>query len=545
MILKNVGSFICLLLVPLFVISYPTFANSGNKSLKAIWENPKEVDSVRFRALAEYYIANNQAQPDSTLRVLDYYEKLAKEKNNKKELYNVANDRGGIYRFKGETDLAMRYYKEAERLAISLHDSALIATVLGNLGNVYANLNDYKSAIQHFHRAYTIFKRIENKKGESHMLMSMGTVYLNIKDFDVALEYYREAQAIFRQVEVPERRKAVVYLNLGWIKYEQKKWDEAIVEYERALNILAKTNEKFFMVECHSMLAKIYIEKKDSKKARLYAEANNQLSKDLNVFEFLVDSKIIFARLELLKGNVEGARKQGESILAELDSSTSKNLKLHLYDLLYKCYQAAKNPEKSLKMFQLYTNCKDSMQAEVNELSVVREALKIQFTDILEQKRLNAEKEKEMQASAFRRNLFYLLGTLVLIMAVAGFYLNKNLQAGRKKREDLLEELTRLKSKDSPNLVLPSTEFQLVRENIEKAIDRKLNDTDWNVLNILLKEPDISNKEIADKAFMSVDGIGSSLRRMYVYFDIRESKYKKISLITEAIKASGNSYPVT
>jgi DNA-binding CsgD family transcriptional regulator len=65
-----------------------------------------------------------------------------------------------------------------------------------------------------------------------------------------------------------------------------------------------------------------------------------------------------------------------------------------------------------------------------------------------------------------------------------------------------------------------------------------VNETDWNVLNILLKEPDISNKEIAEKAFMSVDGIGSSLRRMYLYFDIKESKYKKISLITEAIKMS-------
>ena len=76
------------------------------------------------------------------------------------------------------------------------------------------------------------------------------------------------------------------------------------------------------------------------------------------------------------------------------------------------------------------------------------------------------------------------------------------------------------------------------REKIELAINKKLNDTDWNVLNILLKEPDISNKELAEKAFMSVDGIGSSLRRMYLYFDIKESKYKKIALITAAIKAS-------
>jgi DNA-binding MarR family transcriptional regulator len=102
----------------------------------------------------------------------------------------------------------------------------------------------------------------------------------------------------------------------------------------------------------------------------------------------------------------------------------------------------------------------------------------------------------------------------------------------------LLQKIEKLKSNEDNNLVVNSNEFQLVREKIEKSIDKTLNETDWNVLNILLKEPDITNKEIAEKAFMSVDGIGSSLRRMYVYFDIKESKYKKISLIMTAIKAS-------
>jgi len=54
----------------------------------------------------------------------------------------------------------------------------------------------------------------------------------------------------------------------------------------------------------------------------------------------------------------------------------------------------------------------------------------------------------------------------------------------------------------------------------------------------LVEDPVISNQDIAKKAFLSVDGIGSSLRRMYDYFEIKESKYKKISLLLEAIKIS-------
>ena len=86
-------------------------------------------------------------------------------------------------------------------------------------------------------------------------------------------------------------------------------------------------------------------------------------------------------------------------------------------------------------------------------------------------------------------------------------------------------------------MVIPN-QFQLDRAKIEEDINRKLNETDWKVLNALLEDPVITNKEIADKVFMSVDGIGSSLRRMYDYFNIKESNYKKISLILEGIKIS-------
>ena len=48
----------------------------------------------------------------------------------------------------------------------------------------------------------------------------------------------------------------------------------------------------------------------------------------------------------------------------------------------------------------------------------------------------------------------------------------------------------------------------------------------------------ILNKEISEKALLSVDGVGSSLRRMYDYFEIRETKYKKIVLLNKVIKIS-------
>jgi hypothetical protein len=189
-------------------------------------------------------------------------------------------------------------------------------------------------------------------------------------------------------------------------------------------------------------------------------------------------------------------------------------------------------------MYQQYSIYKDRVQLERNKLTLIREVVKIEFDDILLENEQKLQKEKAETESKHQQKTYgIILGSIILIMGIL-FYFYRNIKKNRKKRDELLQEIEKLKSNEDNNLVVNSNEFQLVREKIEKSIDKTLNETDWNVLNILLKEPDITNKEIAEKAFMSVDGIGSSLRRMYVYFDIKESKYKKISLIMTAIKAS-------
>ncbi len=518
--------------------SFFTTAQTGNKALKAIWENSKNPDSIRFNALAEYYILNNQVQPDSTLKTLEYYYKLAKDKNNIKELYNVANDRGGIYRLKGELNKSMQYYNEAQTLASKLNDPVLNATIIGNIGNVYANKNDYKKALQCFSNSFTIYKKNKDKNGESRMLSSIGNVYLFIQNYDLALEYYRKALAATENADVPPRSIAVIYLNIGWTNYEKKQYEESRIYNEKAVKILEKTQDKFFLASGYSNLARVHLEWNHLELAQQYAEKCYKLGQELKVSEFDYESRIIFAQIDLKKANIETAKQRAESILKSFDKSASLEFKASVYDVLYKCYKADNNPTKSLEMYQRYTLYKDSIQLEKNKITLLREVIRTEFVDVLTANKLQSEKEK---AALEKRQLIITYSIIIGACGIITFivlYYRKNLKQNRKKRDELLKEIEKLKSAENSNLVVNSNEFQLHREKINESINRKLNDTDWNVLNILLLEPDISNKDLAEKAFLSVDGIGSSLRRMYAYFDIKESKYKKISLITEAIKAS-------
>ena len=123
---------------------------------------------------------------------------------------------------------------------------------------------------------------------------------------------------------------------------------------------------------------------------------------------------------------------------------------------------------------------------------------------------------------------------LILLLIYFTFLSHKK---NNKKRDALLEEIKFLKEK-KVSVILDSNKFELSKKKINSYLNRGLNETDWCVLLILLDNPMVLNKDIAEKSNMSIDGIGSSLRRMYDYFEINETKYKKVALIHKAVNIS-------
>ena len=105
-------------------------------------------------------------------------------------------------------------------------------------------------------------------------------------------------------------------------------------------------------------------------------------------------------------------------------------------------------------------------------------------------------------------------------------------------------QIEELHQSSGQTVILETPALALDRDRLDRNLDRPLNDTDWNVLNILLEDPAITNRGIAEKAHLSVDGIGSSLRRMYQSFDIKETKYKKMALLHAAMKVSADESEV-
>ena len=523
-----------------------TLTNSyaQSDSLRLIWLDEKQNDSIRFHALEEYYDINNQIKPDSTLVALDYHYELANEKKATLQLYRATKRKGNIHRLKGNYDIAMEAYIEAESIAKRLNDPILQAKIMGNMGNVFVYKQDYKQATEYFSKALKLYQELNNSDGESNMLTSLGSVFLIINNYDLALEYYEKSLSILNKRGFEDRSTAIIFINIGWTNFEKELYQDAKTYYEKGLKILQVKNEKFFIADCYSVLASIHLKLNQLEKANEYANKNLALNKELDIKSGIINAEIIILKI-YFETDVDEALKRGESILANLPADTFKEFKRDLYELLYKCYKSQNKFDLSLKMYENYTVYNDSIQQEKNSFAVVSEAVKNDFELQVYENKLENEKGKAaLKVLQFKRTFVILITSSLLIFSVV-FYFRSKIKKNQAKRELLLNEIEKLKSNASKELMVDSNKFELDREKIEHSINRKLNPTDWKILNVLMEDPVITNKEIAEKVFMSLDGVGSSLRRMYEYFNIKESKYKKISLLLEGIKISNNSITAT
>jgi len=525
------------ILLLFLIIINTSYAQVSGDSLRLIWENENQLDSIRFNALEEYYEINNQIKPDSTLTSLNYHFELANEKNATLQLYRATKRKGNIHRLKGNYDIAMEAYTEAESLAKRLNDAILQAKIMGNMGNVFIYRQDYKQATEHFSKALKLYQELNNSDGESHMLTSLGSVFLILNNYDLALEYYEKSLSTLNKRGFEDRSTAIIFINMGWTNFEKELYQDAKTYYEKGLKILQVKNEKFFIADCYSVLARIHLKLNQLEKANDYANKNLALNKELDIKSGIINAEITIAKI-YFETDVDEALKRGKSILVNLPADTFKEFKRDLYELLYKCYKSQNKYDLSLKMYENYTVYNDSIQQEKNNFAVVSEAVKNDFELKVYENKLENENEKTALKVSQRKRTFAITIASTLLIFCVVFYFRSKMKKDQAKRDVLLDEIEKLKNNADKGLIVDSNKFELVREKIEHSINRNLNETDWKVLNMLLDDPVITNKEIAEKAFMSVDGIGSSLRRMYEYFEIKESKYKKISLLLEAIKTS-------
>ncbi|MFT6127594.1 MAG: hypothetical protein ACJAVA_002085 [Flavobacteriaceae bacterium] len=512
---------------------------SQRDSLRLIYTDVKQTNSSRFKALKDQFLKYRFKEIDSALKAIKYHHQLAEEKNNKEEIFHALSKEAWLYGQMADYEKSIRNLSDALAISKELNMRDKEAMTIANRAVNFNYIGNHIEGIRDYNKALTIFRELKMDSEAAWILQNIGVVNLNIGNYDLALEYFQKYQNDYNKYNFP--KKSLYALNkwlIGRTYLKKELSIDALIYFENALEQYKSLQSKYGIQMCLKYLPQISNQLNQLDKATNYAQKYLALSKELKFEWDALEAELILAEITF-KTDVSSALNQAQDILGRLPKDLSYEVKERVYDLLYNGYKAQNNSKLAIEMLELSNVYQDSIALEIDRLAITRELVKQDYEHRLSESKLKSENEKVTIRASQHKITFAIVITSALIFFCIIFYSKSKTKNTKAIRNAMLHEIIRLKN-SSNQAVTNSNTFELVRENIEQSINRKLNETDWKVLNVLLEDPVITNKEIAEKIFLSVDGIGSSLRRMYVYFNIKESKYKKVSLLRETIKQSNS-----
>ena len=498
-------------------------------SLRQIYTDIEQPEFRRFQALDSLYEEYRLKQPDSTLRAVRYHQQLAKEKNNREELYYSLMREAYFTPQIIELEESLNLHNEALAIAKELKMRDKEALTIANRAVIYLNLGSHLEGVRSYYDALAIFKMLKMNSQAAWLVQNIGVVNLRIGNYDIALDYFQQYEDAYDKYNLTTQNLySSNHLYTGEAYLEKELYEDALVYLNKALEDFEQSEAKFNLQLCHKNLALAYKGLNQYEQATYHAEKNLAFSKELKWDMDVVDAKIMLAEIAI-KIDTTSACNRANDILDQLPKHANNDVKHRLYSLLYNCYKPHENPYLALQMLELSNAYQDSLNLEIDRMALTQELVKQEYELGITESQLESKGEK-----------YAITIAAILLLVVVIFHFRSKIEKDNITRDSLLNEIESLKARSHTEFIANAASFQLDMEKIQHQIDRKLNETDQNILNVLLEDPMITNKGIANKVFLSIDGVGSSLRRMYVYFDIKESKYKKITLLLEAVKLSNS-----
>lgn len=148
------------------------------------------------------------------------------------------------YRFKANYlkkvqsyDSSFYFYLKAEKIYLKKNDNLNYGNILFNKGIVQCSAGDFLGAELSLSKAYYIFRDSDEIDKLYGTLNQLGLVFTELKEYDKAILYHNKALDVVKDYKSngPEHPVAICYNNIGYLYLRQKKYQEAIINFELGL----------------------------------------------------------------------------------------------------------------------------------------------------------------------------------------------------------------------------------------------------------------------------------------------------------------------
>lgn len=463
--LKHILLFALIFTISLFYLNQRVNAHNYD-SLWSVWNDVNLPDTSRMQAMKEIsWNTTLRISADSGFEVASEMLDFAKERNSSLFQAIALKTMGLASYFKGNYNLALDYYKLGLQKAIDVNEEDELSKIYNNIGVTQKALGNYDSALVAHQRSLDIKINLNQKKGMAISYNNMGVIYSIQENLPMAMEYFYKNLRICEELNFT-RRTAEAYQNIGLIYLQQENYEKALENFKNSEVSFKTLNHTRGLCPLYNNMGVVYKDLNDLVKAQHYYELALELGTKINDRKTISNvyrnlGNIYFLKqdfitaLEYFNKYLTMRTEMGDKnsmIAAHIDIGMvylEINEPLEAIEWCRKAYRQAKqyeylenimnsckclnsaynnlgNTTYAYKYQEEYYFTRDSIDKLENQEEVTRLVMQYEYekqfledslamaeqrlqTELTYQKNLNKEKNK--------RNLAYIVGTAVLILA--------------------------------------------------------------------------------------------------------------------------------
>lgn len=475
------------------------FGQISKDSLLSTWQNIKLQDSTRFSAMVNL-IENHYlfAKTDSALVLGQQMRDLANKKNNIRfeiEAYTLI---AKVYFELNEFSNGEESYRKGLELAETSKDSFLYAEKLFRFGYLYAQYDDYTNAYKTLQKSENLYHKLEDHLNEGWSIAHQGFIYRDLGDYKESEKFHRAHLELSQKYDIKQSVSGA-YGNLGEVYYRMGDVEKSIDHWEMAIGLSKEIGLPEYASVGTGKLLEIYINENQYDEAIKLLNEYKTVTKQFTIpkYErnFAMNIHYWQCRIDYGLGNFNKALRECEACLDIYNTNNwtpEPNLLKNLYELNKKLNRNTIALDYFEKYHELTDDEKvDRARTEIQSIVFNNQLVTDSIAQAEETKLLNATYQEELKKKNQERNLFMIVGLLVLLIVIAYVVISRRIAKSERKR---LREVNEFKNNLFTNIThefrTPLTVIKGVTDTIKSNLRlKKLNDLD-NSLDMIERNSD-------------------------------------------------------
>ena len=427
------------------------------------------------------------------------------------------NALGVIYRNISRYEKSIEIHKQAKKIADIAENNELQVVSLNNIGVVYRRMDLVKPALDFHTKALNISRAIENPSETiSYNIAvsqnSIGNIYLILEQYDLAHKQFQKS-LIIEKKSGNRLGLAINYQNIGFTYEATGDLENALRNYRLSLEYNNQIDSNLGRVICYNSIGQVYIKQKKYSDAKVIIE--KALEKALlNGDQFYIASSYI--NLGWVQQKMDQLSASETHLKKGLETAEKYNLNLSIVQAsshLSELYSKKGKHELALSYYKTAVDVEKTINNNRN-LRYVNDVI-IQYENEIKNNKIKAlADENQIVKSKLERNktiFWYSMLALVIIGSVlVALYRHRQLQ---QEKQILTLEQDMLRSQMNPHFIfnsLNSIKLYIINNEKENAV-YYLNKFSKLIRKILVasseKENSLEDELDTMKLYMNIENI--------------------------------------